>query len=285
MRIAAQTFWQNHCYDRWHRERKEGEQMVICRLKTLISSAVAAQFVMWAVSANATILPKKNFDELLKESDGIVMGTVSDMQSQYAGTSRDIVTHVTLSNLTVLHGQFNAPQLVLRMDGGNVSGDIVHIEGSPSFSLQDRVIVFVKGNGSAMVPFVGWTQGVFRVFRDAGSGVDRVKDHDGNLIREVRGNDIVKDTVHAAEARIVGPNGRVSEAIQGIAGRTDDGTPSTNVEAREASAGDAMGVLEFVNAIRRGVRDRALQGKALNSADPKNAAPRPSLPKVAPPRQ
>ena len=237
--------------------------------------AAVLALVLLSAMAHATTVVKKTFDDLLKESDAIVLGTVSDVASQYVGEKKDIVTHVTLSNLTVLHGALAASTLVLRQEGGDVQGDVVHIEGSPVFSKGDRVIVFIKGNGTEMIPFVGWTQGVFRVFQDSATKKERITDHEGNHVTGIKDNDFVRDVVKAPEARIMSKDGKLSSETQADGGKSDDRNPVSARFGRVALPSEAMAVQDFLGAIQKGVKDRALKGKTITSADPSTASARP----------
>ena len=54
-----------------------------------------------AAQAQSTARPKKSLDDLLAESDGIVVGTVSDVKARYV-KDREIHTFVTLIDLEIV---------------------------------------------------------------------------------------------------------------------------------------------------------------------------------------
>jgi len=224
---------------------------------------LVALILFYAVQAQATTLLKKSLNDLLAESDGIVVGTVSEMKSRY-DKKKEIQTLVTLTELQVVHGHYNAPSLVLQLQGGEIEGDVLEIHGSPKFESKDRVVVFIKDNGRELVPFVGWTQGVFRVSRDA-KGNDRVKDHEGNNVLAVAGADLVKEQINLPEAVIVDGSGQPTLKGAG-AGTTDDGSRSELVsQSKKSSKGDAMTLREFLSTIGSKLKDQGLKGKSIAS--------------------
>lgn len=230
---------------------------------------LVALILFYALQAQATTLLKKSLNDLLAESDGIVVGTVSEMKSRY-DKKKDIQTLVTVTNLQVVHGHYDAPSLVLQLQGGEIEGDVLEIHGSPKFEANDRVILFIKDNGRELVPFVGWTQGVFRVSRDT-KGNDRVKDHEGNNVMAVSGDDLVKEQVNLPEAVIVDGSGQ--PALKGAgAGTTDDGSRSDLVsQNKKPSQGDAMTLREFLSTIGGKLKNKGLKGKTIASVSAETA--------------
>ena len=159
-----------------------------------------------------TTLVKKSLAELLSESDGIVVGTVSDLKSRY-DKKKELQTFVRLTDLKIIHGHYDGSSLTLQMQGGEVNGNVLEVQDSPKFAVKDRVVLFLKDNGHELVPFVGWTQGVFRVFYDEQTGVDRIKDNSGNPVLAVAGDEIIKGQ-------------SLAPLKDGGAGKTNDGSRS-----------------------------------------------------------
>jgi hypothetical protein len=160
-------------------------------------------FFVHGIQAHATTLIYKNFDDLVREADGIVTGTVRSIESQY-DLENEISTLVTLDQLNVLHGSYDQATLSIRLKGGQIGTEILHIAGVPRFQPGDRVLLFLRTkNANAMVPVVGWTQGVFRVITDESSGQEIITDHDGNPILDIAGSTLVKEHRHSSAALIV----------------------------------------------------------------------------------
>ena len=220
-----------------------------------------------AAQAQSTARPKKSLDDLLAESDGIVVGTVSDVKARYV-KDREIHTFVTLIDLEIVHGRYDAPRLILQLKGGEIDGDVLEIQGSPRFAPKDRVVLFLKDNGQAMVPFVGWAQGVFRVFYDEKTGTERVKDHEGHQVMRVEGGELLIRENHPAKSGIAGGHGR-SSTRGASAGKTDDGSPSELVlRQNPSSKSDAMTLRDFLNVITRKLKAKGLKGKPITSVKP-----------------
>jgi hypothetical protein len=153
----------------------------------------------------------------------------------------------------------------VQLPGGEVEGDTLEVQGSPKLMTKDRVVLFLQGNGRALVPFVGWTQGVFRVFQDEQTGSERVKDHEGNRVLGVQGGEVLKEKRFAPEATIVDNRGR-SSAPGAHAGNTEDGSRSEAVAPEKPGPqGEALTLRDFLNALQRKLREKGLKGKALTS--------------------
>jgi hypothetical protein len=213
-----------------------------------IRSAVLFALIVAASSAaSATTLLKKNLDDLIRESDAIVVGTVTAVQAERAA-SGDLHSFVTLTDLQVIHGEYYEAGLTLRLEGGRVGQDVRVIIGSPRFQANERVLLFIHGNGQYFVPLVGWTQGVFRLTLDAGTGKDRVFDHDRNPVLAIRGSEVVKRRIHPAATEIVG------------------GTPSAGDAALDVV--DALDADAFLAEVGRRAGRIGARGRTLRSVAP-----------------
>ena len=71
--------------------------------------------------AFATMLLKKDFEDLVAESDGVVVGHVAAVESS-RDENGEIFTFVTLDELDVVDGVFDGVEFVLRIEGGEVDG-------------------------------------------------------------------------------------------------------------------------------------------------------------------
>jgi hypothetical protein len=167
----------------------------------LLSGALC--LLLASLPLTATTVPYKSFDDLVKEADAVVSGRVAQVESKYS-PEKEIFTFVTLDQLDTVAGSYTGSTLTLRFLGGQIGNDISHVVGSPTFNVDDRVVLFVQGNGRYMVPLVGWTQGVFRVQQDATTGQLAVRDNEGNRVAGVQNGRLVKDLVAQPEAHIVG---------------------------------------------------------------------------------
>jgi hypothetical protein len=151
----------------------------------------------------ATTLMQMNFVEISRAADGILIGTVAEIASERADNGI-IYSFVTLDELEVVRGNFGGERFTLRLEGGQVDGEVQHIEGAPRFREGERVIVFVDGNGRNIVPVAGWTQGLFRIVSGPDEEEEFVVDALGNRVLGIRDGEIVKESRYGSEAELVG---------------------------------------------------------------------------------
>ena len=135
---------------------------------SLLSVALA---VAALIPAGATTVIPPSFDELVEQAQLIFQGTVTDVQSQWAGEGADrrIVSYVTFRVEESIK-QEPGPSYTLRMLGGTVDGETMGVIDAPQFKKGDRDIVFVENNGTQFIPLVGIMHGRFRVRHDLATG-------------------------------------------------------------------------------------------------------------------
>ena len=139
--------------------------------------AAMVGIVLWGL-ARATTVVGKTLDELVAESDTIAVGIVIAIET--AQEQETPVTLVTFSDLDILKGDAHQKELTVQMLGGPApDGRRLTIVGAPVFHLGDRVVVFIVGNETQAVPFVGMWQGVYRVVYDTEQDTEVIATHDG----------------------------------------------------------------------------------------------------------
>jgi hypothetical protein len=153
--------------------------------------------------AMATTLAKMSFIEVSRAADGVLIGTVADISSQRAHNGI-IYSFVTLNDLEIVRGNYSGKQFTLRLEGGEVAGEIQRIEGAPQFREGERVMVFVDGNGQNMVPVAGWTQGLFRIVSGPDDEEKFIVDALGNRVFGIHEGEIIKESRYGSEAELVG---------------------------------------------------------------------------------
>lgn len=149
--------------------------------------------------AGATTVIAPSFDELVAQAEIIFQGTVTDVQSQWAGegAQRHIVSYVTLKVDDPIKGNPGATYTI-RMLGGTVDGQTMEVTDTPKFKIGDREILFVENNGKQFVPLVGIMHGRFRVKADAERGADVVLTNSGRAVNDVAR--LGKDEDHLARS-------------------------------------------------------------------------------------
>lgn len=138
---------------------------------------VVAMLVAAASSATAMVVVKRDFPDLVARAEQIVAGTVTDIAEE-PDASGAPWTLVTFSDLTVLKGDAGAT-LTLRFYGGRTGDTVTRISDMPSFTLGERNVLFVTGNGRTICPLVGVWQGRFNVRFDDTRGTEVVEASNG----------------------------------------------------------------------------------------------------------
>jgi len=210
-----------------------------------------ACLLLLAGSVGATTLLYQNFDNLVSKAETIVIGTVQKTES-HNGSGKKIFTFLTLTDIEVILGNNYKKTLVLRLNGGEVDGNKMTVTGSPIFRSNDRVLLFLRGNGKNVVPVVGWTQGVFRIKNDPVTQQDIVTDHEGNRIFGMKENDLIKEhKQHNEGANILGEVSP-SNTTAISPGVNEDGSIPT-VKGQEAAVNESQPISkeEFIGIIRQ----------------------------------
>ena len=182
----------------------------------------------------ATTVRRKNFDQLVREADMAAIGRVLNVHSLPTADKQYVYTYVTVGELDILKGNYDESQITLRMDGGDVGdGRRLVVPGIPKFQLNEQVIIFVKGNGQSVCPFVGWEQGLLRVAKDERSGEAVVRSSRGQRIHGVRNGAFLvgsgeKQAQHQDGVFIVDPERANS------AGRTEQGETQPPLQLKAA---------------------------------------------------
>lgn len=132
--------------------------------------------VWFTVPVWATTVLEKDFPALVDEADTIAVGTVTAIEVDQINETP--VTLMTFSDIDILKGDAHQEELTVQILGGPAPNGLrLQIAGVPQFILGDRMVVFIVGNETQAVPFVGMWQGVYRVVREADTEI--MADHAG----------------------------------------------------------------------------------------------------------
>ena len=155
-------------------------------MKSLRSLFLAAIACVSIASVHATTVVAPTFDELVDRAQLIFEGTVTDVQSQWAGEGgqRHIVSYVSFKVDDGVKGEAGATY-TLRMLGGTVGDTTMEISDSPKFKVGDRDILFVENNGTQFIPLVGIMHGRFRVQGHQESGTAVVLTNEGHAVGDL----------------------------------------------------------------------------------------------------
>ncbi len=144
---------------------------------------------MFASMVGATTVERVSFQDLAYQAEFIFMGEVINLDHSEGVVGNTVLpfTFVTYRVDQVAKGSSaETAQFTLQMEGGPTKdGRYMEVVGTPSFNVGDRDILFVAGNGQAIMPLVGWAQGRLSV-QD-----QRIHDEYGRELRQSPGGELV----------------------------------------------------------------------------------------------
>ena len=167
----------------------------IPRFGVLPSVVSAILLLSLCIPAAAMVVVPRDFADLVARAEQIVVGTVTDVTPQ-PDASGTPFTFVTLSDLSALKGDVGAT-LTLRFYGGAANGVVTWISDMPTFTVGERVVLFVAGNGQDICPLVGVWQGRFGVRFDSTRNTEVVESHDGRPVIGLAGRELRFAPAHA----------------------------------------------------------------------------------------
>tara|TARA_R110002167_G_scaffold282461_1_gene487711 strand:+ start:37 stop:672 length:636 start_codon:yes stop_codon:yes gene_type:complete len=182
------------------------------RLPRVIFLLIFTLVALSTPGLRATSVLPPEFEELVQESDFVVRGRVTAVESawQVTGKSRVIVTKVSVEVLELIAGEAPSP-LVLTMLGGKVGEQEMVVEGAPRFAVGEEDILFVQGNGRQVSPLTRMMHGRYRVEKDAATGRSYVARNNGDPLTET--SEVAPLTHAPDEAAIEAPAARISRAL------------------------------------------------------------------------
>ncbi|MEO8256796.1 MAG: hypothetical protein ABI868_05545 [Acidobacteriota bacterium] len=132
--------------------------------RTRLSLLVTA-FVLYTLSANATVLVPADLGELARDAGAIVRGRVVAADTRWSGGRRAIETVVTLDVEASLKGSLGRTVQFI-VPGGTLGRYRSLFVGAPQFAAAERVVVFLGWRGPSYPYLLGLGQGVFRISSD-----------------------------------------------------------------------------------------------------------------------
>ncbi|MCA9610354.1 MAG: hypothetical protein KC619_32385, partial [Myxococcales bacterium] len=135
-------------------------------MKAARAGSLALLILGVASSAAATVMVRATVEELTAESERVVLGTVVDATATDGGPrgERGIFTRVEVAVEETWRGAPN-PSAVFWLHGGRVGNRAMHTHGQATFTVGERVVVFLDDAGGALFP-TGMSQGKWFVEGD-----------------------------------------------------------------------------------------------------------------------
>lgn len=159
----------------------------------------------------ATSVTPPEFIQLVQESDYVVLALVKSVTAENKappGRRPVIYSHVELDVKQVIAGEPPSP-LVLKVLGGKLGDQEMHISGTPKFTVGEEAIFFVQGNGTQIYPLVRMMHGLYPVLHDPATGKEFVARSNGEPMSDVAQ---VQQPMHGARRVAAGEPGQATAA-------------------------------------------------------------------------
>lgn len=147
--------------------------------------------------ATATVFLATDLNQLSRDATAIARGEIVAVDAQWTDGRRTIETLVTLHTETYLKGSLG-DIVQFRVPGGSLGRFRSVVVGAPTFSVGQRVIVFLGSRGPTIPYVLGMSQGVFRLTQSPQGGwtvtpPGVVAGSDGPVVRGTRGQMALTD--------------------------------------------------------------------------------------------
>jgi len=109
--------------------------------------------------AHATTVRRLSFDDLVRKSEVIVAGQVTDSRSYWTSDKKLILTSYTVQVGESIKGK--APRTItVTTVGGRIANTILKVSGMPEFQRGENAVIFLEHSGNYWT-LVGLNQGKF----------------------------------------------------------------------------------------------------------------------------
>ena len=142
--------------------------------RKVVGAALLLIILLLPSYANATIVIRMNIMEMTLMSKRVVHGQITNISQSRAGAM--VFTDVEVTVIEPLKGS-EETKANFRLPGGVIDDYGVHVPGTPTFKLNEEVIVFLEGKEANIV--CGMAQGKF--------AIERTKDGEASAIQDTRG--------------------------------------------------------------------------------------------------
>jgi hypothetical protein len=135
----------------------------------IVAVAVSAILGCWQWVEASVIVPPSETD-LVKQAAGIVVGRVLAIEARQEGGLGNVWTYVTIAREEVWKGTLTQRELVIKQPGGQTATARTQIDGSPEFTVGERVLLFLTRNRDGLPRVAYLSQGKFTLFADQDTG-------------------------------------------------------------------------------------------------------------------
>jgi hypothetical protein len=130
-----------------------------------------AGIALAAAVANSTTLARMSFDDLAQKSSAVARLRCQSSKSYWDGG--ELWTETSFEVVDRNKGMLGA-SVTVRMLGGRADGITSRVDGVPAFRTGEEVYLFLWGQPGESYRVLGWSQGTFRIIRDARTGTEKI---------------------------------------------------------------------------------------------------------------
>jgi len=124
-----------------------------------------------AIVANATTLARMRFEDLARQATAVARLRCLSASSFWE--NGEIWTDSRFAIVAQAKGSLPAI-VTVRVLGGTLGNLYSRVEGAPAFRPGEEAYVFLWGRDNEPLRVLGWSQGTFRIARDARTGIETV---------------------------------------------------------------------------------------------------------------
>jgi hypothetical protein len=160
---------------------------------------------LFCLPAVGTSVRAPGFETLVDRAELIFTGRVLGQRSEWKNIdgSRSIVTLVSF-HVDAIHKGRAESRITLQFLGGTVGNVTMDVAEMPRFTVGEKAVLFVEGNGLSASPIIGFFHGRFPI-RKSSEQAEEVLRHDGAPLTEVAEIGRPKRAGSAAARRAMSP--------------------------------------------------------------------------------
>lgn len=113
------------------------------------------------LSQNAFSQEKNSLENLTMRADIIIIGTVTEIKSQWNKDKTRIWSFVKINFEENIKGNNIQDEVTIRVLGGEIDGIGMKVSNSPEFELKQRFLCFLQKDTNNTFAVVGWEAGKF----------------------------------------------------------------------------------------------------------------------------
>ncbi|MFQ6052619.1 MAG: hypothetical protein ACE5OO_00095 [Candidatus Bathyarchaeia archaeon] len=152
---------------------------------TLLFTPLIAVLFLSTVGCSGSLARSMDLDELTREADVILVGTVEEITTNWGGES-GVFRIVEVRVDEYLKNNMKSRSVFIRVLGGQMGSTGVWVEDQPDFAVSERVLVFLRESSEGAYQVLNGPQGKFTIASGAATNEAGEKIIDGERVGDVR---------------------------------------------------------------------------------------------------